>query len=682
MKKLFTSIILLCCAFVAQAADLSENFSSLTKGTTYGSSSAETVSLPSGNWQALKMKLNENNGVKQFTFTGGTSSYLITPALDDPGKITVDWGSGGNNKMVISYSVNDGAWQQLAEISSGGSGAKSYSAKTNLDGQTNVRFRFVGGSSNTYVTKIVIKSASVVPVDPDDPTYITEGVWVPTKAFPTAQKEIYISPDGNDQTGDGTKEKPWFDLGKAVNAATPGTHIICRGGTYKQKVQSDGKFTVRLKNSGTAEAPIIIRCYDGEKPVFDFVDGLTTERIGERGLTITGNYWWLFGLHITHAADNGIKLEGSHNRIERCEFSYNLDTGIQLGFGHKFSDTFPGVSENDGSYCAYNDIIDCDSHHNCDYDANYGSDADGFACKMHNGIGNRFIRCRAWHNSDDSWDLFETDYDVVIAECWAWKAGIASDHLWVKDYITKSSSASFSGNGNGIKLGGNGTGGSSKGIHYVFNTISFGHNQGSSVKGFDCNSHKGGHVLVGCLGFDNSYDYMFEGGGSDANTKYFNNVCLGKQEIDVGYDDYNALTAPMSKNGWTNHLVTGISADDYITLDEDDALLPRDIYGGLPRRFGRLTADPENKLVDAGNADLDNVNNVWQGLVAEFPFLERKITGTARDLGPYERPASNPTAIETVKTTTKDVKTRKYFMDGRLIIVKDGQRYNSLGQKL
>ena len=217
----------------------------------------------------------------------------------------------------------------------------------------------------------------------------------------------------------------------------------------------------------------------------------------------------------------------------------------------------------------------------------------------------------------------------------------------------------------------------------MFNTISFGHNQGSSVKGFDCNSHKGGHVLVGCLGFDNSYDYMFEGGGSDANTKYYNNVCLGKQEIDVGYDDYNALTSPMQKNGWSNHLTTGISADDYITLDEDDALLPRDIYGGLPRRFGRLTADPENKLVDAGNASLDNVNDVWEGLVAEFPFLARTITDTARDLGPYERPASSTTAITTVVSgSAADRPTRKYLMDGQLIIVKDGQRYNAVGQKL
>lgn len=688
MKKLTIFFALLVCALFAQAqTDLSEDFSSLAKAK-YGANSEVSVSLPSGEWKALKMELKESSGKKQFTFSSGSSSYLITPVLDDPGKISVDWGSGGSTKLTISYSVNDGAWQQLAEISSGGSGAKSYSAKTGLDGQTNVRFRFAGNNSNVYVAKIVIKSANVVPVDPDDPSYITEGTWVPTKPFPTAVNTYYISPAGNDVTGDGSEAKPWYNLAVAYAAAQAGDHIVCKGGTYKiSKYGTDGKLTVRMNKNGTAENPIVIRCADGEKPVFDFEQQLLDcnrqpSKVGDRGILLSGDYHFFFGIHITHAADNGIKLEGSHNRIERCEFSYNLDTGIQLGFGHKFSDTFPGVSENDGSYCAYNDIIDCDSHHNCDYDANYGSDADGFACKMHNGIGNRFIRCRAWHNSDDSWDLFETDYDVVIAECWAWKAGIASDHLWVKDYITKNSSASFSGNGNGIKLGGNGTGGSSKGIHYVFNTISFGHNQGSSVKGFDCNSHKGGHVLVGCLGFDNSYDYMFEGGGSDANTKYFNNVCLGKQEIDVGYDDYNALTAPMSKNGWTNHLVTGISADDYITLDEDDALLPRDIYGGLPRRFGRLTADPENKLVDAGNAELDDVNNVWQGLVAEFPFLERKITGTARDLGPYERPASNPTAIETVKTTTKDVKTRKYFMDGRLIIVKDGQRYNSLGQKL
>ena len=240
---------------------------------------------------------------------------------------------------------------------------------------------------------------------------------------------------------------------------------------------------------------------------------------------------------------------------------------------------------------------------------------------------------------------------------------------------------SFSGNGNGIKLGGNGTGGSSKGIHYAFNCIAFGHNQGSSVKGFDCNSHKGGHVLVGCLAFDNSYDYMFESGGSDANTKYYNNVCLGKQEIDVGYDDYNALTSLMSKNGWSNHVVTGVGADDYLSLDEDEAMLPRDIYGGLPRKFGRLASD--SKLIDAGNADLDNINNVWQQLVKDFPFLQRTITGNARDLGPYERPAQNPTGIKTHESNeiNKTNITHKVMQNGRLVIIKDGIRYNAIGQR-
>jgi hypothetical protein len=586
--------------------------------------------------------------------------------------------SGSGKKLRVEKSTDNGAtWTQIGEATVSSStpyGTSSFKCNS-VEEDTQVLIRFTCLSATIYLDDVTITLNSVTTVEPepDDPTYITEGAWVPTKPFPTATKEIYLAPDG-DPNGDGSFERPWNDLQQAVNAATPGTHIICRGGTYYPKKQSDGKYTVRIKNSGTAENPIVIRCYEGEKPVFDFVNQLYDQMVGDRGITMTGNHWWLFGLHITHAADNGIKLEGSHNRIERCEFSYNLDSGIQLGFGHNFSDTGFG-SKNDGSYCAYNDIIDCDSHHNCDYDSNYGSDADGFACKMHNGLGNRFIRCRAWRNSDDAWDLYETDYDVIIAECWAWESGKPEDHLWVKDYITKSSSMSFSGNGNGIKLGGNG----SKGNHYVFNSISFGHNKSGSVKGFDCNSHAGGHILVGCLGFDCGYDYMFESGGDAANTKFYNNVCLGKQEIDLGSDDYNAITVAMQKNGWSNHLVTGISRDDYLSLDEDDALKPRDIYGGLPRKFGRLAAD--SKMIDAGNADLDNVNDVWQGLVAEFPFLARTITGAARDLGPYERPGA-ATTVNAVSGSPAATPCRKYFMDGRLVIVKDGRRYNAVGQRL
>jgi hypothetical protein len=218
MKTITTTMMLLCLALAVQAAALSEDFSSLAKGK-YGTDSEETVTLSSGEWKVLKMELRESSGKKQFMFTSASGSYLVTPALDDPGKIAVEWGSGGNNKLTISYSVDGGAWQQLTEMSSGGSGAKSYSGKPTLDGQRNVRFRFVGSSSNTYVTKITVKSANVVPVDPDDLTYVTEGVWVPVKAIPTAVNTYYISPAGNDETGDGTEAKPWYNIALAYAAA-------------------------------------------------------------------------------------------------------------------------------------------------------------------------------------------------------------------------------------------------------------------------------------------------------------------------------------------------------------------------------------------------------------------------------------------------------------------------------
>ena len=684
MKKILSTLAMLLVVIGAVADDkLSENFESGLP--TSAPSNETTVTLASGKWKIKGVYGKSDNNSKRLAMNN--NGYAITPVLCQPGKVTFSHrASGSGKKLVVEKSTDGGqTWTQLGEATVSSStpyGTSSFKCNSE-EADTEVLIRFTCKSATIYIDDVTItlNVVSGLPADePDDPTYITEGAWVPTKPFPAAVKEIYLAPDG-DPNGDGSLERPWNDLQMAINAATPGTHIICRGGTYYPKKQSDGKYTVRIKNSGTAENPIVIRAYEGEKPVFDFVNQLYDQMVGDRGILMTGNYWWLFGLHITHAADNGIKLEGSHNRIERCEFSYNLDTGLQLGFGHKFSDSFPGVSSNDGSYCAYNDVIDCDSHHNCDYDSNYGSDADGFACKMHNGIGNRFIRCRAWHNSDDAWDLYETDFDVVLAECWAWESGVASDHLWVKDYITKSSSMSFSGNGNGIKLGGNGTGGSSKGIHYAFNCIAFGCNHSSSVKGFDCNSHKGGHVLVGCLAFDNSYDYMFESGGSDANTKYYNNVCLGKQEIDVGTDDYNAIAVEMSKNGWTNHLVTGVSRDDYQSLDEDDALKPRDIYGGMPRKFGRLAAD--SKMIDAGNASYEDAMTVWQQLVNDFPFLQRQVTGSSRDMGPYER-SGNVTGIDSLQhfEQEKSHRVRKFLRGGRLVIEKDGVSHNALGQRL
>jgi hypothetical protein len=645
MKKV-TLLALFSLITLGVRADLSEDFNSLSSG----SWSAETnVDLPSGTWSfGGGAQYNKSNNVIAIKFNAA-GAYMISPAMDSLATIEFKYRSGGSNKKVeIAYQIGSEGWQVLDTLSipSSSSSFSTYSHAIPADSSLNVRVRIKGLASSIFIDDVLLKNpvqgqgqggGTVVPGEPD-PEF-TRPEYVATHAT------YYISPEGNDESGNGSFENPWYNLGKAISVAQAGDVIYCRGGRYMMSWRgTDGKLTVRLSQSGTAAEPIVISAYENEAPIFDFEQQLldcnrNKNNVGDRGMLITGNYWILFGLHLMHAADNAIKLEGSHNRIERCEFSYNLDTGIQLGFGHKFSDSFPGISKNDGSYCAYNDIVDCDSHHNCDFDANYGSDADGFACKMHNGIGNRFIRCRAWRNSDDAWDLFETDYDVILAECWAWESGNASDHLWVKQYFD--GSASFSGNGNGIKLGGNGTGGSSQGIHYAYRCVAFGCDISSSVKGFDCNSHKGGHVLINCLAFDNSYDYMFESGGSDANTYYYNNVCFGRQEISVGTDDYNALATSHSKLAWTNHLVTSFSRSDYVSLSEADAIAPRRGDGSMPSRFARLL--PGSNLVDAGCEVPSSVTPNLAQLLADFPFLDVNVSGVARDLGPYELLQANDT---------------------------------------
>lgn len=649
MKRFF-SLFAGCLLSAMAFADLTEDFNSLSSG----SWSSETdVVLPSGTWTfGSGAQRNSSSGVVSIKFNSN-GSYMITPQVDSIGSIEFKYRSGGSSKQVeIAYKIGEGAWQVVdtLRIASSSSSFASYQHDLPTDSTSGVRVRMKGITSNVYVDDVVLKRpeqhqpGEVVPGEPD-PEF-TRPTYIATHAT------YYISPAGDDQTGDGSFENPWYNLGKAVSVAQAGDVIYCRGGRYMMSWRgTDGKLTVRLAQSGTAAAPIVISAYENEAPIFDFEQQLldcnrNKANVGDRGILLSGNYWILFGLHIMHAADNGIKLEGSHNRIERCEFCYNLDTGLQLGFGHNFSEAGFGVSSNDGSYCAYNDVVDCDSHHNCDFDSNYGSDADGFACKMHNGIGNRFIRCRAWRNSDDAWDLYETDFDVILIECWAWESGKSADHQWVRTYLD--GNASFSGNGNGIKLGGNGTGGSSKGVHYAYRCVAFGCNISGSVKGFDCNSHKGGHVIVNCLAFDNGYDYMFESGGSHAKTFYFNNVCFGNQEISVGTDDYNAMAVPDADLAWSSHLVTSFSRSDYVSLSEADAIAPRRGDGSMPSRFARLK--PTSNLVDAGcNVPTSVTPNLAQ-LETDFPIIVQPIYGSARDMGPYElrQTDSSATAIQQI----------------------------------
>lgn len=155
---------------------------------------------------------------------------------------------------------------------------------------------------------------------------------------------IFVAPDGKD-SNPGTLAQPYLTLAKAATRAAPNVTIYMRGGTYNYATM------VTLSSSGTAAAPIRILAYGSEKPALDF----STQPYGSanRAILLTGNYWQIQGLEIRNAGDNGLKLEGSHNRIERCVFHHNGDGGIQLGFAHE-------TANPNGENCAYNEIVNCD----------------------------------------------------------------------------------------------------------------------------------------------------------------------------------------------------------------------------------------------------------------------------------------------------------------------------------
>ena len=631
MRK--TTAILFFLLFVAvrlmAASDLKEDFEA---GLPSSAPSAETVvTLSSGQWTLKGVYGKKDNNSLRATMSQN-GAYMMTPALRQPGAISFKHRASGNGKKLnVEKSVDGGkTWTLLGTSTISSStpyGTSSFDAGSKAE-DTLVVIRFTAESATIYVDDVTIALHSVsggggggddpYPGNPEPQDTIE---W---SGPHSTDHCLYIAPWGSD-TGDGTWEHPLYNLQMAVDKAVAGDTIYVRGGTYYPTTMKDGtKTTVRITKSGTPDAWFTVKTFPGEFPVLNFRSQPKKQSV--RGIQLDGNYWHIYGLHITEAGDNGIKVEGSHNRIERCTFSYNDDTGLQLGFGHNFSDSGHG-SSNDGSWCAYNDIIDCDSYLNCDAD-NYGSDADGFACKMHNGIGNRFIRCRAWDNADDAWDLYETDYGVQLIECWAWGSGRADLFKWVD------ASGSFQGNGNAIKLGGNGTGGSSRGVHEAWRCVAFNCNKTGSVKGFDENSHKGGVKLVNCLAFGNGYDFMFEDCASAETFSFYNNVCLGRIEIKGNFTDSNNALLTDPKNAWKNNALTsGFSESDYVSLSEADAKAPRAADGSLPTRFARLKR---------GSALIDKGLDLRSSLQDDYPFTWQPVSGLARDLGPYEYEEPQP----------------------------------------
>jgi hypothetical protein len=367
-----------------------------------------------------------------------------------------------------------------------------------------------------------------------------------------------------------------MDYVTALSQAGAGDTILLQGGTHTIPFTSSEKNTIIIASSGSSGKPIYFIAEENSRAVFNFSypdnSKVVNSSVTSYGFYITGSYWYFRGVDITKAGYQGAYVTGSHITFENCAFYENWNTGLEINKG--------------GSHVT---VINCDAYRNFDRSYKNGGMADGFAPKQTQGPGNRFIGCRAWENSDDGYDTYDSPEKVVFEKCWAFRNGV---DVW--DF------SGFDGNGNGFKVGGNGK----LQNNTLTRCIAFGHPN----KGFDQNSNTGGLTLYNCVGYANGTNYGL-GGSLESGQKHTlsNNVSLlGGVAIENAIEEHNS---------WNSGFF--IDADNFISIDTALATCKRNA-DGFPPESDLFRPRGDGALVD-------------RGVDVGLPYL-----GDAADLGCFE----------------------------------------------
>lgn len=398
-----------------------------------------------------------------------------------------------------------------------------------------------------------------------------------------SQTPLYVAPGGS-ASNPGTSISAPTTLSNALATIAAGGTIYLRGGTYS----FSASVIIPATNNGTASANKHVVAYASEVPVLDFSGQAIAD--ANRGLVLDGDYWHFTGITITGAGDNGMLLSGNNNIIEKCIFSRNHDSGLQLSRYVTSNTTM-------SSWPSNNLILNCEAFDNQDPD---NEDADGFAAKLTCGTGNVFRGCISHHNIDDGWDFYaKTDTGpigaVTLENCVAYNNGALSN-------------GSTSGNGdkNGFKLGGSGIAVN----HIVRRCVAF--NNGHH--GFTDNNNPGNIEVSNNTSYNNATSNFNFREGSTA--VYRNNL-----SFNAGSSDKSTGTEIGNSNVWWKNNASTNSGS--LVVSSADFVSTSPVVG----KNSDGSPDLGNFLALASGSDLINAGVTAPGIT---------YTGSAPDIGARE----------------------------------------------
>ena len=377
----------------------------------------------------------------------------------------------------------------------------------------------------------------------------------------------YVAPNGNDNSGDGSIENPWFTLNKAWAVVSAGDIIYMRGGTYNYgKQELTGK-------TGQAGNMIRIWAFPDEIPIINKADTYANTYWPRAIITLSANFVHIKGLEICYNSQENneayygmIILNGNDNICELLNIHHIGGTGL-------------GIEYNSSR----NLILNCDIHRNADpLSSSKNGNADGIGLThIPKDAINTIKGCRIWWNSDDGLDTYGSDSRLFVDSCWAWNNG------YIPDTYTPA------GDGVGFKFGATKSDLGNTQVATVLNCISY----RNKSAGFHQNGALAVVVLLNNTAYQNGAEGFWFGS--------YNRPHVLKNNISYKNVSLCCLTSSsiLQNNTFLINNATNsnfsVTEMDFEGLDGGQLVNARDPSGNLPD-INFLKLNPESDMVDKG----------------------------------------------------------------------------------